>query len=248
MQHNNCPGFKNAVKRPKLDKFEGDNFFDLKSQEVEISTGTVKEYDFKSDKVKKFIDSKLKSQKKSPENFRNNFLTQFQTLIGQKLRKDAKVFFFGSSYTGLNLKQSDLDLIVNIPSLNRKNNSKKASAYLQQLFYILKDHRRLLKDYELANFSIRLRAAVPVMKFDIKPARNSSLPKTNNSLSVDININSTEGLVNSHLIYVLTQIEPKFKYLVLLMKIWSHKMQINDAPTQKLSSYTLTLLLIFYLQ
>ena len=53
---------------------------------------------------------------------------------------------------------------------------------------------------------------------------------------------------NTHLLYCYSQLDHRVRPLVLALKKWAKKNNINEARLQTLSSYTLSLMMIHYLQ
>lgn len=154
-----------------------------------------------------------------------------------------KLFPFGSSFTNLALDGSDLDLIAFLPSLrNLKGRNNPAQRCLSNVLAILRQ-KNSLPSFKLSGFQLRGRAHVPVLVFKAKSLKGSQA-----TISVDLNINCSDGLKNSHYILKIANSDIRFKYLVLFVKLWASKFAINDAKTQKLSSYTLMLMIVYYLQ
>ena len=52
----------------------------------------------------------------------------------------------------------------------------------------------------------------------------------------------------THLLYCYSQLDYRVRPLVLAVKLWAKKNNINEARFQTLSSYTLSLMMIHYLQ
>lgn len=82
-------------------------------------------------------------------------------------------------------------------------------------------------------------------------------------IEVDINVNNTAGIYNSHLIHyyslyifiisdnflmICFRSELRFPALALMIKHWSLSSGINNSPQGYLNSYTVILLVIHYLQ
>lgn len=101
-----------------------------------------------------------------------------------------------------------------------------------------------------------IRAKVPILRFF----------DSNTRLEVDLNFNNIVGIRNTHLLKtyaqrkcyfnsMLTWIENWFETvdwrvrpLVLVVKLWARHHDINDAKSSTMSSYSLTLMVIHYLQ
>lgn len=81
-------------------------------------------------------------------------------------------------------------------------------------------------------------AKVPILKF-----RDS-----NRRLDVDLNCNNFVGIRNTHLLYAYAQMDWRLKPLVLIVKLWAQFHGINDAKMMTISSYSLVLMVIHFLQ
>ena len=81
-------------------------------------------------------------------------------------------------------------------------------------------------------------AKVPILKFK----------DTAHNLDVDINVNNAVGLRNTQLLYGYAQCDWRVRPLVLVVKLWAQAQGINDAKVMTLSSYSLSLMVIHYLQ
>ena len=53
---------------------------------------------------------------------------------------------------------------------------------------------------------------------------------------------------NTHLLYCYSQLDRRVRPLVVAVKKWARHSDINDASDNTLSSYALTLMVVFFLQ
>jgi len=83
-----------------------------------------------------------------------------------------------------------------------------------------------------------IHAKVPILKF--KDAVHN--------LDVDINVNNAVGLRNTQLLFGYAQCDWRVRPLILVVKLWANFQGINDAKMMTLSSYSLSLMVIHYLQ
>jgi len=60
--------------------------------------------------------------------------------------------------------------------------------------------------------------------------------------------NNPTAARNTHLLYCYSQLDPRVRPLVMALKLWAKKNGINEARFQTLSSYTLSLMMIHFLQ
>lgn len=81
-------------------------------------------------------------------------------------------------------------------------------------------------------------AKVPILKF-----RDSC-----RNLEVDLNCNNAVGIRNTHLLHCYANIDWRVRPLVLIVKMWASANNINDAKNMTISSYSLALMVIHYLQ
>lgn len=64
----------------------------------------------------------------------------------------------------------------------------------------------------------------------------------------DININNETGIRNTHLLRAYSKADDRVRPLVMAVKHWGKTRKINDAKSGTLSSYSLVLMVIHYLQ
>ena len=67
-------------------------------------------------------------------------------------------------------------------------------------------------------------------------------------VTISFTVNNRLAVVNSKMINIYSQIEPRYKYLGLLIKLWVNKQEIVSARKQYLSSYGYNLMVINFLQ
>ncbi|PSN42330.1 hypothetical protein C0J52_20133 [Blattella germanica] len=140
------------------------------------------------------------------------------------------LFLVGSTMNGFGSDSSDVDmcLLVRHAEMDQRN---EAVGHLEQ---ILKYLRRcdLVEQPEL------IQAKVPILKFR----------DTRYCLEVDLNCNNAVGIRNTHLLYCYSKMDWRVRPLVLIVKLWAHKHNINDAKNMTISSYSLVLMVIHFLQ
>lgn len=81
-------------------------------------------------------------------------------------------------------------------------------------------------------------AKVPILKFH-DGSRN---------LDVDLNCNNCVGIRNTHLLHCYACLDWRVRALVLIVKMWARSNNINDAKTMTISSYSLALMVLHFLQ
>ncbi|TWW60076.1 Poly(A) RNA polymerase GLD2 [Takifugu flavidus] len=83
-----------------------------------------------------------------------------------------------------------------------------------------------------------IRAKVPILRFREKGS----------NLEFDLNVNNTVGIRNTFLLRAYSYADRRIKPMILVVKKWARHHQINDASKGTLSSYTLVLMVLNYLQ
>ncbi|XP_041431779.1 poly(A) RNA polymerase GLD2-A isoform X1 [Xenopus laevis] len=83
-----------------------------------------------------------------------------------------------------------------------------------------------------------IRAKVPIVKFRDKVS----------GAEFDLNVNNVVGIRNTFLLRTYAYLESRVRPLVLVIKKWANHHGINDASRGTLSSYTLVLMVLHYLQ
>jgi len=142
---------------------------------------------------------------------------------------DCGICVFGSTFNGFGNDTSDIDMCL-FPH-DMFNDSK---AFLSQARRILnKECRNFIKGgIELVP------AKVPILKFFDREGR----------LEVDISVNNPTSIRNTHLLYCYSQADYRLRPMVVAVKFWAKSHNINEARLMTLSSYTITLMVIHYLQ
>ncbi|XP_026674523.1 poly(A) RNA polymerase gld-2 homolog A-like isoform X2 [Ceratina calcarata] len=165
------------------------------------------------------------------------------------------LFLVGSTMNGFGSDNSDVDmcLLVRHTEMDQRN---EAVGHLEQILKCLKrcgtrsaeflvSHRCTLFNTFLSLFSTDfieqlelIQAKVPILKF------HDSIQ----NLEVDLNCNNAVGIRNTHLLYCYSRIDWRVRPLVLVVKLWAQSQDINDAKNMTISSYSLVLMVIHFLQ
>jgi len=136
----------------------------------------------------------------------------------------------GSTMSGFGSNTSDVDMCLLIRS-SEVDQRFEAVERLQALGQSLRSVPGI-ENQEL------IYAKVPILKF-----RDG-----NRGLEVDLNCNNFVGIRNTHLLYAYAQMDWRLKPLVLAVKLWAQHHKINDAKNMTISSYSLVLMVIHFLQ
>ncbi|CAI9721265.1 Hypothetical predicted protein [Octopus vulgaris] len=140
------------------------------------------------------------------------------------------LYAVGSSMSGFGTNKSDMDLCL---MLTREQIDQKCEAT-----EILKLVHKSFRKCSFITSSQVIKAKVPILKFwdDIS------------NVECDLNINNSVGIRNTHLLKAYASVDWRVRPLVLFIKYWSRFHDINDARKQTISSYSLGLMVIHYLQ
>lgn len=144
---------------------------------------------------------------------------------------DCGICVFGSTFNGFGGSGSDLDMCLFPHEINMMMNSKGTLSLARRV--MRKECRNFIKgDIELVP------AKIPILKFF----------DAEGSLEVDLSVNNPTSIRNTHLLYCYSQLDYRVRPMVLAVKLWAKSHDINEARLMTLSSYTLTLMVIHYLQ
>ncbi|KAG7207761.1 hypothetical protein KM043_009371 [Ampulex compressa] len=183
------------------------------------------------DELSQGIWSKFMSNQQTETIYRNKMmLWKYLYIYIKTAFPKYGLFLVGSTMNGFGSDNSDVDmcLLVRHTEMDQRN---EAIGHLDQ---ILKCLRRcdFIEQLEL------IQAKVPILKF-----RDSI-----QNLEVDLNCNNAVGIRNTHLLYCYSRIDWRVRPLVLVVKLWAQCQNINDAKNMTISSYSLVLMVIHFLQ
>ncbi|XP_033238890.1 poly(A) RNA polymerase gld-2 homolog B isoform X3 [Drosophila pseudoobscura] len=116
---------------------------------------------------------------------------------------------------------------------NDMQNEKRAEALIiLNLFQSVLKKTVVFRDFNL------IEARVPILRFkDIL-----------NAIEVDLNFNNCVGIMNTYLLQLYAQLDWRTRPLVVVVKLWAQYHDINDAKRMTISSYSLVLMVLHYLQ
>ncbi|XP_019722530.1 poly(A) RNA polymerase GLD2 isoform X2 [Hippocampus comes] len=138
-----------------------------------------------------------------------------------------QLYMTGSTMSGLACRSSDADLCYVL------HVSKKMDPIA-----VLSSLQRIMSSMNLVERVRLIRATVPILRFKEKGS----------NLMFDLNVNNIVGIRNTFLLKSYAYAEPRIRPLILVIKKWARHRQINDASQGTLSSYTLALMVLHYLQ
>ncbi|XP_076355314.1 poly(A) RNA polymerase GLD2-like isoform X1 [Tachypleus tridentatus] len=185
------------------------------------------------DKLSNQVWDYFVNQQQSKEKYRSkmDLKERLSSLLKDKLPNlDFELVVVGSSVNGLGSNRSDMDVCLVLPHEKVEQESNSLSILMQILRKIRECH--FIKKPEV------IRAKVPILKFTDRIS----------GIEVDLNINNTVGVRNTQLLNYYSRMDWRVKPLVLITKRWAKDNGINDAKNRTLSSYSLVLMVIHYLQ
>ncbi|KAM4808879.1 poly(A) RNA polymerase GLD2 isoform 2-T2 [Rhinophrynus dorsalis] len=149
----------------------------------------------------------------------------------QQIFPQSRLYLVGSSLNGFGMRSSDADLclVINEEPMNQKTEARHILSLLQKHFYTRLSY---IERPQL------IRAKVPIVKFRDKVS----------GVEFDLNVNNVVGIRNTFLLRSYAYIENRVRPLVLVVKKWASHHGINDASRGTLSSYSLVLMVLHYLQ
>merc|ERR1712136_582028 len=100
----------------------------------------------------------------------------------------------------------------------------------------------------LLNLERALKGSAFTVKDVVKKARVPLLKLDYKGQELDLSVNNPRPLQNTLLLKAYAQLHSNVTDLVLLVKLWAQANRLKGAPARHLSSYALTLMVIYYLQ
>jgi len=138
---------------------------------------------------------------------------------------DAVVMVFGSCATGLNLPNSDIDLLVYYPQV-------------KELTMLNKICNTLVKQIDVQSIEPLKFTKVPLIKLQEKHTK----------INVDISFNRTNGIYCVKLVKFLQKKYPELRPLILILKAFLKSRELNETYHGGVGSFLLTMLVTSYLQ
>ncbi|KAJ3250303.1 hypothetical protein HDU77_006784 [Chytriomyces hyalinus] len=162
---------------------------------------------------------------------RHQFLSNLQSIITNAFGPGYTAHLFGSSFTTLANPTSDADvtILLDDPAVH-------PSTHPISNMYLL---AAILRHHGMQNVFPVATAKVPIVKFYDPVCK----------LNADVNVGNALGIQNSRMIIEYMKVDPRVRDLILLVKHWAGKRDLNNsAEGGTFSSYALTLMLLSYLQ
>jgi len=137
----------------------------------------------------------------------------------------------GSSSNGFASDVSDADFCIMVSFKRSVDQSYEARCYLQDIERLFHSMRSL-KNIQL------IQAKVPILRFE----------DTVSGCECDLNINNSVGIRNTRLLRTYSNVDSRTRPLVMMLKRWAKARGINDASHGTLSSYSIVLMALHFLQ
>ncbi|ESO83032.1 hypothetical protein LOTGIDRAFT_134093 [Lottia gigantea] len=174
------------------------------------------------DEIKDFFG--YMSPREEERQMRNEVVSRIRQVM-EDLWPDAKMEIFGSFRTGLYLPTSDIDLVV-------------FGKWKTLPLWSLRDEIRKREIAYPEDIKVLDKASVPIVKLTDKET----------DVQVDISFNMMSGVKSAGLITEYMEEFPNLKYLVLVLKHFLLQRDLNEVFTGGISSYSLILMCINFLQ
>ncbi|XP_028967712.1 poly(A) RNA polymerase GLD2 [Galendromus occidentalis] len=212
-----------------------------------------------SDSVSIAIARLWKKKRQQSRTYANKL--KMKEFLETDLFSDYKLSITGSSANGYGFNDSDVDMCLQVgePTTQTPNltlmMTRVCISDLRNLFQlrnsfsplvcdpckILRNLRTQMAGNKVYKRPIVIAAICPLLTFTYERSRHSPM-------SVEINVNSQVGIVNTQFLYAYSRMDGRVAPLVGACKRWATIMGIKDAHKSTLSSYSLTLMVINYLQ
>ncbi|KAM7270773.1 hypothetical protein ACFE04_029987 [Oxalis oulophora] len=188
-----------------------------------------------------FIDSILKEVLDVIKPTRDHWVSRLsvineirEVVLSVENLRDATVEPFGSFVANLFSRWGDLDISIdlfNADHVSSCGKNRKVNLLTEVLAALRqKGICQKLKFYASAR--------VPILKFESKHHR----------ISCDLSVDNYQGQMKSKFLFWISEIDGRFRDMVLLVKEWAKAHNINNPKNGTLNSYSLCLLVIFHFQ
>ncbi|XP_031832674.1 mitochondrial poly(A) polymerase [Nomia melanderi] len=184
---------------------------------------------------------------------RLRYFTAHQLLLCfSKLFPTISVLPFGSSAAGLGTMGCDLDLVC----VFNQNHPQQMMKISNELVFTSKSYSLFDRTHQkeflrsmsfvmhhfvpgINNTKTILNARVPIIKFIYSFAQ----------LNCDLSSNNMSGFYMTELLYTFTEMDKRVRPLIFTIRKWAAAVTVTvEVPSNKLTNFSLTLLIMFYLQ
>lgn len=159
---------------------------------------------------------------------KNTFLNRLQRTV-EPVIPDSIVAPYGSAVNGFWTPNSDIDVCIQAPGCRNRGSQIQALRKIASALHPISTHY----------IEPRFGARIPIIRW---------APRREGYLACDISINNSLAVVNSQLIGAYCSADPRVGQLGMTIKHWAAARGINDRSRGTLSSFSLLLMLINFLQ
>lgn len=170
----------------------------------------------------------------------NTYITSIKNLLDESVKNclgnESFVILYGSRSTGLCLPDSDIDFVI-----NKENNINNYNNNLELFFLHLDKYKYVYeKIFKINDLKFIKHTKVPIIKM--------LMIRDNYNFSVDISMNSHQGIECINYITIKLKEYESLGPLTLALKNIFKKAKLNDPYLGGLSSYGIILLIIYFLK
>jgi DNA polymerase sigma len=150
---------------------------------------------------------------------------------------DAEYHVFGSSANGFSEPGSDVDITIQVSDamVERFGNLTKHEL-VKAVFGCVRDITSAGKDPRIVFIETVQHARIPIVKLSVS------------NIQCDLSINNILPVFNTRLLASYAQLDQRVVKLVHSLKKWAKKHQVHGATNGHLSTYSFTLMAIFFMQ
>ncbi|XP_053660103.1 poly(A) RNA polymerase gld-2 homolog A-like [Anopheles marshallii] len=146
-----------------------------------------------------------------------------------------ELYLMGSTISGFGTDNSDMDMcIVDIDGPTYCDSRTEA---LNNLLRVKSFIESIPTASSFEHLDL-IRAKVPILRF-----RN-----VQENIDIDLSINNRVGIRNTHLLHCYAQLDERVRPLVMVIKLWAQHHNLNNPIKSTMSSYSLVLMVINFLQ
>ncbi|KAL4510168.1 hypothetical protein ABPG72_010361 [Tetrahymena utriculariae] len=184
-----------------------------------------------NEEIRKF-EREVNEYNKRMEPTFDELIKKVEDIIKQQY-PNIKLTKYGSYATKLCLPWSDIDIVVDASGVNDSANS----SFLKTIQVLLKNHSDLVLDiYNVSNTSVPVLKVTCTQKYDFKKLDITILEGKHNGIKC---VDLVNNYINAY---------QHLKSLVLVLKQFLHCLEMNDTYKGGLSSYSLILMLVYFIQ
>lgn len=174
------------------------------------------------------------------------FIKRIIAVAHAVLDSSAQILIFGSAASGLCERSSDIDATIRIDF-----------ATLAERFYGVRSIPNYNETHALCALAVNAVAdyvnAHPELELSVKQLiSGAKVPivvlSASETVTIDISINNDLPIYNTRLLRSYATADERVRMLVIAIKRWARLLAVSDAKAGNLSSYSWTLLCIYYLQ